>query len=172
MIKTVINALIKAGKIPAEGAFQVTESLMLDYVFAYKTISKGVDVGSNSNVKFARRLAGLNLLKENIDRGVKSSDIKAGHVYLISNPAWPNHYKIGVSYDCHKRLQQYQTYSPFRDFHIEKYDFVLDKLNTERLLLNHPLVVREQGEWVHRHNAKLIFDDIARENIAQYKGCW
>lgn len=172
MIKAVLNALGKEGKIPETGAFEVTENLMLDYVFMYKILSKGKDVGSNSNAKFARRLAGINLLKENIDRGVKASEIKAGHTYLISNPAWPEHYKIGVSYDCHKRLQQYQTYSPYRDFQIQKYDFVLNKLDTEKLILNHPLIQREQGEWVKCENAKMIFDDIAKENMKQYKGCW
>ena len=72
--------------------------------------------------------------------------IKAGHTYLISTPVWPEHYKIGDSYYCHKRLQQYQTYSPYRGFQLQKYDFVLNKLDTEKLILNHPLIQREQGE--------------------------
>ena len=83
--------------------------------------------------------------------------IKAGYTYLISTPVWPEHYKIGVSYDCHKRLHQYQTYSPYRGFQIQKYDFVLNKLDTEKLILNHPLIQREQGEWVKCENAKMIF---------------
>lgn len=165
-IRSTLNFLLEHGKIPELGHFEITEDLLKDYFFAYAIVNgKIVGTNSKSNTKFARRLAGLNLLKENICRGTKASDIKAGHVYLISNPAFPLHYKVGVSFDAHKRLSSYQTYSPYRDFVLEKYDFVIDKFKTEKLLLAHPLLTKENGEWVKKDNAKLIFDDLATDNI-------
>lgn len=166
-ISTVISRLVSEGNIPITGAFEVTENLIKDYFVMYGIVNKKVTgTGTNSNTKFARRLAGLNLLKENLARGVKASEILAGHIYLISNKAFPLHYKIGVSYDCAKRLAQYQTYSPYRDFILEKYDFVIDKFKTEKMLLVHPLIIKENGEWVVRENAKTVFDDLSRYNIS------
>lgn len=141
-----LNYLISNGKIPLVGAFEVTSSLIQDYFFTYGALSNKVKgVSNKSNFKYARRLAGLSLLRLNISRGVRASEIKAGHCYLISNKAFPLHYKLGASYDVHKRLASYQTYSPYRDFVLEKYDFVLDKLKVEKIILNHPMLVRGQG---------------------------
>ena len=168
----VIQHLVTTNIVPASGKFEVTEDMIYAYFLCYKQLGGGVSAGTSSNVKYARRLAGLNLLKENLSRGVKASEIKAGHIYLISNPAYSGYYKIGASYNCHARLAQYQTYSPFRDFRIEKYDFVLDKFLVEKQILSHPLIDRATGEWVKVDNAKLIFNDIAKYNTAQYSGLW
>ena len=169
-VTSVINRLIKEGSIPSIGKFEVTEKLMEDYYYTYKlmygTSSKGPT--TSSNTKYARRLAGLNLLRENINRGVKPLDIRAGHIYLISNCAFPLHYKIGISFNAHKRLLTYQTYSPYRDFILEKYDFVVDKFSIEKQLLNHPLLNKEQGEWVKKDNAELVFNDLARFQTSKY----
>ena len=169
-IKATIDKLVIEGNIPFEGKFEVTEKLMEDYYYTYKLLFGTTDKGTNSssNTKFARRLAGLNLLRENISRGVKATEISAGHVYLISNPAFPVHYKVGVSYDVHRRLAQYQTYSPYRDFVLDKYDFVLNKFKTEQILLNHPLLNKASGEWVKKENAVTVFDDLARSHISTY----
>ena len=168
----VIRHLVATNIVPASGKFEVTEDVIYAYFFYYRQLGGGVSAGTNSNVKYARRLAGLNLLKENLSRGVKASEIKAGHIYLISSPAYVDYYKVGVSYDCHTRLAQYQTYSPFRDFRLEKYDFVLDKFLVEKQILSHPLIDRATGEWVKVDNAKLIFDDIAKHNTSEYLGLW
>lgn len=166
IIQETIQYLIAENKIPKVGAFEITEDLLKDYFFAYGILTKKtIGTSTNSNTKYARRLAGLNLLKENVSRGTKPKEIKAGHIYLISNPAYPLHLKIGVSYDCHTRLRNYQTYSPYRDFKLEKYDFVIDKFKTEKLILAHPLIIREQGEWVLVNNAKIIFDDMSKYNL-------
>lgn len=110
MIKETINRLKQIDRIPSIGAFEITESLVQDYVFLYGKLSgRSTGVGTKSNLKYARRLAGLNLLKESISRGIKPTEIKAGHIYLISNKAFPLHYKIGVSFDSEKRLAQYQN---------------------------------------------------------------
>lgn len=172
-IQDTLKYLEKEGKIPTIGAFEVTEDLIADYFLAYAIVNNKISgTSSKSNTKFARRLAGLNLLKENINRGTKPTDIRAGHVYLISNPAFPIHYKIGVSFDVHKRLSGYQTYSPYRDFILEKYDFVVDKYKIEKLLLNHPLLIKANGEWVERSNAEQVFNDLATYNLDKYTGLW
>lgn len=45
--------------------------------------------------------------------------MKSGYLYIISNKSWENWVKIGVTENLNKRLQQYQTASPFRDYVIE-----------------------------------------------------
>lgn len=42
--------------------------------------------------------------------------MKCGYLYIIQNPAWPNWLKIGITDNLNKRLQSYQTSSPFRDY--------------------------------------------------------
>lgn len=168
-ISSIIKALISEGYIPKDGRFEITENLLRAYFITYDYLfSVGIGTRTSSNTKLARRLAGLNLLRENIKRGTKANEIKAGHIYLISNPAFPLHYKIGASYDVEKRLAQYQTYSPYRDFKIEKYDFVIDKFKTESILLNHALIDRASGEWVSKENAIAIFDDLSRIHTSSY----
>ena len=41
-----------------------------------------------------------------------------GEVYIISNPAWKNWYKIGKAVDSTDRCNQYQTSSPHRDYEL------------------------------------------------------
>lgn len=41
-----------------------------------------------------------------------------GYIYIITNPSFPKHVKIGTSINVEKRLQQYQTYSPYRNYKI------------------------------------------------------
>jgi len=43
---------------------------------------------------------------------------KAGDVYLITNPAWPEWIKVGKAIDAHDRCNSYQTGSPLRDFEV------------------------------------------------------
>jgi len=42
--------------------------------------------------------------------------VKSGHVYIISNPAWPNWVKVGMAIDSRDRCNSYQTSSPYRDY--------------------------------------------------------
>ena len=44
------------------------------------------------------------------------SNIVEGHVYIISNPAWPEWVKVGMAVDAEDRLNSYQTSCPFRDY--------------------------------------------------------
>lgn len=71
---------------------------------------------------------------------------KSGYFYIISNPAFPNYYKLGFSLDCVDRLNQYQTYSPNRDFKIEKYIAVTNARQVESLVIK-ILGERMKSEW-------------------------
>jgi len=42
-----------------------------------------------------------------------------GFVYVITNPAWPGWVKVGKTDQMRRRVSQYQTSSPFRDFKVQ-----------------------------------------------------
>jgi hypothetical protein len=48
----------------------------------------------------------------------KLEQIKEGFVYVIVNDAWPDWVKIGCAKDADDRLNDYQTYSPHRDYKV------------------------------------------------------
>jgi hypothetical protein len=64
--------------------------------------------------------------------------------------------------DVIDRLNSYQTYDPYRKFKIERYGFVLNRRKAESLILYHPDIFNEQGEWVLRENANEIFSQIIK----------
>tara|TARA_S200002703_G_scaffold113090_1_gene98569 strand:- start:439 stop:819 length:381 start_codon:yes stop_codon:yes gene_type:complete len=41
---------------------------------------------------------------------------RSGHLYVISNDAWPEWVKIGMAVDAKDRLKGYQTSSPLRNY--------------------------------------------------------
>ena len=57
-------------------------------------------------------------------------------------------------------ISMYTNYSPFRDFRVVKYDFVLDRRRIETLILYHPDIMNELGEWILRDKAEEIFSKI------------
>lgn len=70
-----------------------------------------------------------------------------GYVYLITNPAFPGWVKIGASIDAETRLNQYQTYSPNRDYKIEYYVMCMDYISLEdKVLRQFP---DRSNEWVN-----------------------
>lgn len=160
--RIVIDAMIKDGIIPVIGLFQITECILDEYMITYGNMfdNKGKGLRKNSEIRFARRLAGLTLLKLNFERKVNFNDIQAGLVYIISNPSYPDHYKIGMTIELVSRLNTYQTYDPYRKFEVVKYDFVLNRSHIEKQLLEHPDITKEQGEWVLKDNAIKIFERI------------
>lgn len=166
---TILSSLVAKGIIPTSGLFQIKEHQLSAYIGEYHRIfgETSKATGSKTNKKFARRLAGRTLLRENALRGAKFSEIDAGIVYLIENKSFPEHYKVGMTLDLKKRLSQYQTYTPYRDFTVYKYDFVLDRKKIEKAILSHPDIANEAGEWVLKHNAAKIFETIVNSGVAQ-----
>jgi predicted GIY-YIG superfamily endonuclease len=86
----------------------------------------------------------------------KKPQIKCGFVYIISNPSFPNKYKVGITTDVLQRLNTYQTYDPYRMFKIEHYRFVEDKRKTEKLILEKTKMNLDKGEWVSDVQVKTL----------------
>lgn len=158
----VLNLLIEDKVIPKCGLFQIEEHHLQEYIKAYHFLfgKSNKATKTNSNKRLARRLAGLTLLKLLFSRGAKFNQTKAGLAYLIGNPAFPDHWKIGMTIELENRLASYQTYSPYRDYYIKKYEFVLDRNLVEKTFLNHPNVIKEQGEWVKKEQVEELFEQL------------
>jgi hypothetical protein len=161
--RRVIDVMLYEGSIPP-GVFQISEAHLNSYIDIYGSIfgTKGKGLTTKQEHLFARKLAGRTLVRHLVECGAKFSEVKAGMVYMISNPAFPKHYKIGMTLDVMDRLDQYQTYDPYRQFKIEKYSFVLDRRHNEQLILQHPDMVKENGEWVLRDRANELFLSLTR----------
>lgn len=129
--------------LPKEGLFSITEDLLRTYVEVYSMFSKG---NGKFVYSYARKLAGLTMLKINKQRGGNYITIPEGLIYLISNPAWKNFIKVGMTIDLDDRLKSYQTYSPLMDYKVEKYTFVQDRRKEEKELLK--LVPNYESEWL------------------------
>lgn len=69
-----------------------------------------------------------------------------GYVYAITNPAFPGWIKIGASCDAETRLNQYQTYSPYRDYALVKYVMCMDYISLEDKVLRQ--FSERSNEWV------------------------
>lgn len=85
-------------------------------------------------------------------------------IYLLENPVFPDHYKIGMTIDLDQRLSAYQTCDPYRRYKIIKYEFVLDRVLLEKELLCHPHIINEEGEWIKRINAIETFSKVISYN--------
>ena len=77
------------------------------------------------------------------------NQVKAGHVYIISNPAWPEWVKVGMAIDTDDRCSSYQTSSPFRDYVVE-YSFASTNRRRDESLAHQKLDAicpDRRGEW-------------------------
>lgn len=168
IITITINTLLHDGVVPKTGYFDITEHMIDEYISTYDSWKQKLNpnntttkVGkSRIGFRFARKLAGLSLLRIKNERGIPFSKCKEGILYRISNPSWPNFLKIGISYDVVKRLSSYQTYSPLRDYKIEGYDFLLDKKGAEKYLLSKYQIDSDLGEWISKDKSDYILSDI------------
>ena len=60
---------------------------------------------------------------------------RPGFIYIISNPAWPDYFKVGhTTRIVEKRLNDYNCGCPFRDYKIEFEIHVEDKYMVEKLV--------------------------------------
>lgn len=145
--------------IPKSGIFDITESMLTYYIEKYGSLTKNPGTGliKKHEINFARRLAGLNLLKHKMSRGGSAATCKEGLVYIIANNAWPEHLKIGMTTDLVKRLASYQMYDPFKKFYVKNYEFVFNRRHTEETILKIFNIHLESGEWIkYSESAKII----------------
>ena len=89
---------------------------------------------------------------------------KDGHVYIITNPAWPDWVKIGMAVDAEDRLNGYQTSSPMRDYQLEFSVKVSDRRKSESKAhkLCKKMGVDNKGEWFNMSvdTAKLVLEQV------------
>ena len=93
------------------------------------------------------QLAGRRMCKECVRHVNKNRPLKytEEYIYIITNPAFINWYKIGTSKNCDTRLNSYQTSCPKRDFKIVFKVFVEDAKNIEKEI--HSDLIAE-NEWI------------------------
>jgi hypothetical protein len=92
--------------------------------------------------------------------------ISEGYVYVITNPAWDNWYKVGSSLNANNRCRSYQTSSPHRDYellHAKRFDNRLDKEREIHSILEQQGYTRE-GEWFNSNSAQSIIEVIECHN--------
>jgi hypothetical protein len=91
-----------------------------------------IALGSDYHVATAAELAGVE---------------KRGFVYVITNPAWPAHCKVGRAFDPLSRLRSFQTGSPERDYVLRYAVYFEDVQAAERLIHDTLADYRAEGEW-------------------------
>jgi len=157
-IQDTISFLVQTNIIPNIQVFDITEDMLQKYTEAYgRIIGKG---NGKFNKVYARKLAGLNLLKFKFSKGATYRECKEGMVYLIANPAWPDYLKIGMTIDLDSRLSSYQTYDPFQKFYIQHYEFVLNRKEAEKKMLQDFDLHGEKGEWIKYSSANQIIKTV------------
>lgn len=161
----IITEMLELGIIPKDIPFEVTEEILNDYYARYckKYPEKSLN-RKRKDIRYFKKLAGLTLLKLSLSRSKPKKTmtnekplIKSGILYLISNPAFPNYYKIGITQDLDNRLSSYQTYDPHRRFKVEHYKFVNDMKEEEKFILKNYKISLSKGEWIDNEKVKEIF---------------
>ena len=99
-----------------------------------------------------------------------------GEVYVITNPAWKDWYKIGKAVDARDRLNSYQTSSPHRDYVLITSKIVKNRGVAERMAhsLAEGLCRDRTHEWFYIKNFEKknfdkmlnLIDEMIEEKIA------
>jgi predicted GIY-YIG superfamily endonuclease len=163
--QAVIENLIKHGFIPEFGTFEVTHDIIDafydEYGHQYARTTKKI---KSNNIRYAKKLAALSLIKLNEKRREivevpikKNPTSKSGFVYVISNEAFPDFYKIGITRNVKTRLNTYQTCDPLRRYKIEHYIFHNDIRKEEKRILQEHRINAMIGEWIPKARYKEIF---------------
>jgi hypothetical protein len=99
---------------------------------------------------------------EGVFGSVENEDDKSkrGYIYCISNPAWPDLIKVGKAEVMEKRLNAYQTYSPFRDFKLEWSIEVDDRHTVEAAFHEGRKTVNGEWYFMSAHEAYCIVQSI------------
>jgi gamma-glutamylcyclotransferase (GGCT)/AIG2-like uncharacterized protein YtfP len=99
---------------------------------------------------------------------------KEGHVYVITNKAWPDWVKIGMAIDAEDRLSGYQTSSPHRDYILEHSVYSNERRKAEQQAHSRAakLAIEVNGEWFKLTVQQAIevldnLDEYRRETIKE-----
>lgn len=151
----VIDMMIEHSLIPEFGDFEITEILLYQMGRLYASLGNGI---VNQSSLHSRKFSGLSLLNLKLSRGIKPSDMKEGLIYLITNPAWPEYTKVGITTNLDNRLSTYQTSDPLRLYKLSGFEFVIDRRKTEKIIHDAFSVHIERGEWLKNSSR----DDLIR----------
>lgn len=156
----ILDVLVFEKRLPTS-PFEITEEHVLAYMHAYVHVLKKKPFAlATSEYRYNRKLAALSVMKHLVSVGGNINTQPAGFVYVIQNPAYPEHYKIGMTVDMDARLAQYQTYDPYRRFSVLRYEFVLNRRRTEEKILNSFSLSLENGEWVKKNKVEKVFKNL------------
>jgi len=72
---------------------------------------------------------------------------RAGFVYIVSNPAWPDFVKIGHAFDPQDRLASFNTGDPHRAYVLEYSRYFEDRIAAEKGMHDLLDACRVGGEW-------------------------
>lgn len=160
--KQITSLMMIRGFLPREGLFDITEQHLQSYIQLYAELFSAQNKNklNRSNYRYARKLAGLTLLSFLEERGGNYATTKSGIVYIVENPSFAEHYKIGMTTNLDRRLASYQTYDPHRAFKVKHYEFVLDRREAEEKLLKHSAIEVENGEWIKKERSTEIFKSL------------
>lgn len=115
--------------------------------------SPGVLARGQRNCKVCRRLRTAKWRRDNPERDAElqaRSKLRGlgQYVYVITNPAWPNHVKIGRTIgNPDKRLMSFNTGDPLRRYAFATLVEVDDAVEAERALHERFAMQRVDGEW-------------------------
>lgn len=95
--------------------------------------------------------------------------VAVGRLYACVNPAWPGIVKIGSSGDLSKRLSDYQTSSPYRDYRMVAFSCVYQDVKRAEFALHDELAprkVEDSREWFMLSESQVvaIFSNVAPED--------
>jgi len=98
----------------------------------------------------------------------KLEQVKEGYVYAIVNDAWKDWVKVGCAKDADDRLNDYQTYSPYRNYRIiavVKCDYRREKEAEIHRIFEH-FSSERLNEWfkIDRLDAIKLFNFQVQEN--------
>lgn len=95
-----------------------------------------------------------------------------GWVYIITNPAWPSHCKIGKALVMKDRVKVYQTGSPFRDYRVIASAFFDNRKAAEADLhdqLRGHRVGKTEWFFVHPEDASAMLRRISRRKKRKHE---
>ncbi|NPU64611.1 GIY-YIG nuclease family protein [Bradyrhizobium sp. 83012] len=88
-----------------------------------------------------------------------------GFVYIVTNPAWPSHCKIGKALVMKDRIKVYQTGSPYRDYRVVAHAYFADRKQAEAELhqeLKGHRIGKTEWFFIHPEDACAMLRRISR----------
>lgn len=155
-----LERALETSKICSKAEIQPSARLFMHYVHAHKYLNKKKVLSiKKKEWYYTYKLFVRDVVEYNRQLGVKNSKVK--FCYIIVNPAWPDKVKIGVSSQPHKRLAQYQTYSPLRDYRLLHWSPHNNATEIEKFIIEkYGDKVLNSGEWVDCHNIETLAKEV------------